>query len=186
MGVKKKLEVLMQENGLNASKLAEKAGLPKSTVYTILKRDSSNIGYETTAKLCSALNCSPSDFLEDNSGGLDFFTELKDYIEKNNTDIKRVEKQLEDLESHNPSSYRTLELKSELSFLQFIDDLLHEKQGVFLNTQGMYLGERDIYLSVKSFWTILMPYLKLNAKGREVAEERVSELALIEKYRKEK
>lgn len=56
MGVKTRLESLMRERGLNASQLAEMAGLSKSTVYALLRRDSSNIGYQTAQKLAEALN----------------------------------------------------------------------------------------------------------------------------------
>lgn len=63
MGIKEKLQGLMNKAGLNASQLAEKAGLPKSTVYAILKRDSSNVSYVTAQKLAKALKCNETEFL---------------------------------------------------------------------------------------------------------------------------
>lgn len=63
MGIKEKLQGLMNAAGLNASQLAAKAGLPKSTVYAILKRDSDNVSYITAQKLANALECNETEFL---------------------------------------------------------------------------------------------------------------------------
>lgn len=56
MGIGNRIEKKANENGIRIKKLAEMAGIPYSTLYSICKRDSDRISQDILLKVASALN----------------------------------------------------------------------------------------------------------------------------------
>lgn len=180
MGVQEKLRALMKVSGLNASQLAEKANLPKSTVYAILKRDSSNLSYGTSCKLAEALNCSPAEFCPmGHQLEKDFKSRKKQYL----LEIQKKQVKLSTLsrnEKYSKTAKKRAEiLRDEINRLEFKIKILNEHFGVFLTQET-----NDVLIQPIMFQELLNPYVDLNEAGRHEAEKRVEELTHIEKYTK--
>ncbi len=60
-----RLEVLLQQRGINPSQLAYDAGVHPSTVKSIMNGNSKNPGICTIKKLCDGLDIEFTDFFQD-------------------------------------------------------------------------------------------------------------------------
>lgn len=181
MGIKKRLEKLMEDRGLNASKLADIAELPKSTVYTLLKRDSSNVSYQTAQKLATALGCSESDIL-------DFKEDDKAYYEGLKRKIVNLTQELNSLKATGKHVEHTIVDDSGNQFFieenenwAEINNIEMELAGLSFEIEGL-LGKLKIPLEPLQYAEIINYYKMLNDTGKLEAIKRVEELTLIEKY----
>lgn len=55
MGIGFKLDMLMKEKGTNANELAQKIGIPPTTIYSMIKRDSKKADIEVLVKIAREL-----------------------------------------------------------------------------------------------------------------------------------
>lgn len=62
MGIGIKLDHLMKERGTNANELASKIGVPPTTIYSMIKRDSKKADIEVLIKLSKELGVEPEYF----------------------------------------------------------------------------------------------------------------------------
>lgn len=67
MGVGKRIEALCADSGLSIRKLALKADVPYSTLYSAIKRDSNGIDTDTLKKIAAALGVEWYELLSDDS-----------------------------------------------------------------------------------------------------------------------
>ena len=183
MGVKDKLQNLMNEAGLNASQLAEKAKLPKSTVYALLKRDSANISYQTAQKLATALNCNESDILQLKGDDKNYFEELK-------RKISSLTNYLKELQSNNEYVEATIEddagqeiVIQESIYRDEISDIEKKLFELSLEIEHL-LEERKISAKPTPYAEIINYYKLLNDVGRIEAIKRVEELTYIPEYKR--
>ncbi len=65
MGIGKKLDALMKEQGTNANELAQKIGVAPTTIYSMIKRDSKKADIEVLIKLSKELGVEPEYFCDD-------------------------------------------------------------------------------------------------------------------------
>ena len=56
MGIASKLIRLMKEQNTNANELAKKADIPATTIYSLIRRDSSRVDIDSLIKIARALN----------------------------------------------------------------------------------------------------------------------------------
>lgn len=181
MGVKEKLIKLMEKKAFNASTLAEKAKLPKSTVYAILKRDSSNLSFQTAQKLADALECDVFDILEISKDSKSQIEVLKNKISDLNKLLKELPDDkvlLEGIDDHG----ETFEYYENVYAPEIHDiniELLH------LNSKiAKILEKSGISLEPSTAPEIINFYNELNEDGKLEAVKRVEELTQIPKYKK--
>ena len=55
MGIANKLIKLMKEQNTNANELASKAGVPPTTIYSLIRRDSNRVDIDSLIKIARAL-----------------------------------------------------------------------------------------------------------------------------------
>ena len=181
MGVKDNLEKLMKERGLNASSLADRASMPKSTVYALLKRDSSNISYQTAQKLADALECSESDIL-------DFGDSEKAYHDGLKRKILNLTQDLNNLKSCD--EYIEVPLIDDTGEEFTIKENLNQPEINYIEMElaGLYyeieqlLDHLKISKKPTMYSEIINYYIELNDTGKLEAVKRVEELTYIEKY----
>lgn len=163
MGVKDKLRELMSINQLNASQLAEKAQLPKSTVYSLLKRDSFTLSYATAEKLAYALRCPVGELL-----GLG--NENSNYMQGLIEEYSKLSIQFNNAVTDNDAdTMKKLAIK--------LDDV-REKIADAIDENN-----KKQVATVTS--ELLKNYSELNYKGKTEAVKRVRELTQIDEYSKE-
>lgn len=61
--IKLRLRTVMETKGVTVLELSEKSGVPRQTIYNIL-RSPVGIQFDTLAKLCVALGVNPNSILE--------------------------------------------------------------------------------------------------------------------------
>lgn len=64
MGIANRLTELMKKHNTNANELAYQAGIPASTIYSLIRRDSSRVDIDSLIKIAKALNVT-ADYLLD-------------------------------------------------------------------------------------------------------------------------
>lgn len=64
MGIANRLTDLMKKNSTNANELACKAGIPASTIYSLIRRDSNRVDIDSLIKIAKALNVTADYLLE--------------------------------------------------------------------------------------------------------------------------
>ena len=62
MGIGKKLESILQEQGLSPNALSEISKVPATTIYSMINRDSTKADIDTLIRICKALDVSPEVF----------------------------------------------------------------------------------------------------------------------------
>lgn len=65
MGIGKKLDSLMKEQGTNANELAQKIGISPQTIYSMIKRDSKKADIEVLIKISKEFGVEPEFFCDD-------------------------------------------------------------------------------------------------------------------------
>lgn len=65
MGIGKKLDIIMKEQGTNANELAQKIGVAPTTIYSMIKRDSKKADIEVLIKISKELGVEPEYFCDD-------------------------------------------------------------------------------------------------------------------------
>lgn len=65
MGIGSRLVKLMKEQNTNANELAAKAGVPPTTVYSLIRRDSSRVDIDSLIKIARALGVTADYFCSD-------------------------------------------------------------------------------------------------------------------------
>lgn len=180
MGIKNKLELLMERAGLNASQLAEKAGLAKSTVYALLKRDSANISYQTAEKLAAALNCSETEILNFDKDET-YYNNLKRKIESITKDINELQKDYVEVSFFDEDGNEQVDME----YLNRDEiDLMQEELWNLFEELRQLLRDKGIDEKPYKYAEIINIYNKLNDLGQIEAIKRVDELTQIPKYTK--
>lgn len=65
MGIGKKLDSLMKEQGTNANELAQKIGVAPTTIYSMVRRDSKKADIEVLIRISKELGVEPEYFCDD-------------------------------------------------------------------------------------------------------------------------
>ena len=65
MGIGKKLDIIMKEQGTNANELEKKIGVAPTTIYSMIKRDSKKADIEVLIKISKELGVEPEYFCDD-------------------------------------------------------------------------------------------------------------------------
>ena len=65
MGIGKKLDRLMKEQGTNANELAQKIGVAPTTIYSMIRRDSKKADIEVLIRISKELGVEPEYFCDD-------------------------------------------------------------------------------------------------------------------------
>lgn len=63
MGIGERVEYFIKREGINANELANRMGVTSSTIYSMLKRDSSRIDIDLLIKIARALNVTTDELL---------------------------------------------------------------------------------------------------------------------------
>lgn len=180
MGIGARIKEILKQKNKTILWLAEESGVPKNTLYTITKRDNTNIRHENLIKIATALEVSVEDLLEqennDDTKNNNSKTEVTPLFISKSADAmfkKRVEEIL------NESIESTLHEK----FHDYLMEKLAEIDPIFKSEQ---LNETTLGLyATSSARDILEPYSKLNEAGKEKAVELVSDLAKKKYYQRD-
>lgn len=65
MGIGSKLTKLMKEQNTNANELAQKAGVPAQTIYSLIRRDASKVDIDSLIKIARATGVTAEYFCSD-------------------------------------------------------------------------------------------------------------------------
>ena len=63
MGIGERIEYFIKKEGINANELANRVGVTSSTIYSMLKRDSSRIDIDLLIKIARALHVTTDELL---------------------------------------------------------------------------------------------------------------------------
>ena len=92
MGIGARLSEVMEEKGTNANELAVKIGVPPTTLYSMIKRDSSRVDIDLVIKIAHALGMTADEFLSgevaEHPNTLAAHFEGEDFSEEELEDIK--------------------------------------------------------------------------------------------------
>lgn len=64
MGFGKRLEKILKEHNSNPNDIADRIGVPAATIYSIIRRDSSNVSVDLLLKISNELDIDPYDFAD--------------------------------------------------------------------------------------------------------------------------
>lgn len=64
MGISNRITKLMKERGTNANDLALRAGIPASTIYSLIRRDSNRVDIDSLIKIARTLGVTADYLLE--------------------------------------------------------------------------------------------------------------------------
>lgn len=101
MGIGSKLTKLMKEQDTNANELASKAGVPPTTIYSLIRRDSNRVDIDSLIKIVRALGVTAEYFCNEEPepytraahfDGTEFTEEQLDRIEAFAKFIKQEDK----------------------------------------------------------------------------------------------
>ena len=101
MGIGSKLTKLMKEQDTNANELASKAGVPPTTIYSLIRRDSNRVDIDSLIKIARALGVTAEYFCKEEPephtraahfDGTEFTEEQLDRIEAFAKFIKQEDK----------------------------------------------------------------------------------------------
>lgn len=101
MGIGSKLTKLMKEQDTNANELASKAGVPPTTIYSLIRRDSNRVDIDSLIKIARALGVTAEYFCNEESAphtraahfdGTEYTEEQLDRIEAFAKFIKQEDK----------------------------------------------------------------------------------------------
>ena len=101
MGIGSKLTKLMKEQDTNANELASKAGVPPTTIYSLIRRDSNRVDIDSLIKIARALGVTAEYFCNEEPephtcaahfDGTEFTEEQLDRIEAFAKFIKQEDK----------------------------------------------------------------------------------------------
>ena len=101
MGIGSKLTKLMKEQDTNANELASKAGVPPTTIYSLIRRDSNRVDIDSLIKIARALGVTAEYFFNEEPephtraahfDGTEFTEEQLDRIEAFAKFIKQEDK----------------------------------------------------------------------------------------------
>lgn len=179
MPIREQLQKLMLKNGMTVRELSEKSGVPKPTIYALLKRDSTSVTSATAAKLARGLDCSPAEIYGFDSEIKKRYDELYSrYIdtllkieEGNNNSLNCVEITNEDGEIIKRQIHTNPELREILDYLDMGLNVIEEQNGITDD-------------SPNNLAPIISYYRELNDEGRLKLIERAEELVQLPKYKK--
>lgn len=60
-----KLKAMIDEKGMTVNEVANKADVPSSNLYSIIKRNSTKVEIDNFIRICNVLGCRPEDFTEE-------------------------------------------------------------------------------------------------------------------------
>ena len=175
MGIGARIKEILKQKNKTILWLAEKSGVSKNTLYTITKRDNTNIRHENLTKIADALEVSVEDLLK-HDGDNDI----------NNSKTKDVTTLFISRKSIDAYNKLVEEIANSEKIKKEIEAFLTErlsKDYIFENEQ---LNETTMELYATSAAKyILEPYSKLNDAGKEKAVELVSDLAKKKYYQRD-
>lgn len=125
-----KLAVLMEQNGVNQSQLADKTGLTRPTIVQLMTNENKNIRYESVNRLCKYFNIHMNELLLYSPIEIEFkeiimnVEETIYYLDDYEDDLKQNILKKEDLwHEDNKGKYR-ITYHSEIYIKYFFDDEL--------------------------------------------------------------
>lgn len=65
MGIGSKLSTLMKEKGTNANEVAQNAGIPPQTIYSLIRRDAKKVDIDSLIKIARVLEVNAEYFSDD-------------------------------------------------------------------------------------------------------------------------
>lgn len=65
MGIGKKLSEILERKSMNVAELSELTGISKTTLYSMIQRDSSKADIQILFKICMALDVETTEFFEE-------------------------------------------------------------------------------------------------------------------------
>lgn len=81
MGIGKNIKDILNEKGMTVVDLSERTGIPSTTLYSLIKRDSKDEKFETLKKIWVALDASLSQLVDGVDGAWEYYREdiVKDF-----------------------------------------------------------------------------------------------------------
>ena len=177
MGIGARIKEILKQKNKTILWLAEKSGVSKNTLYTITKRDNTNIRHENLKKIADALGVSVEDLLERDGDN-----------DVNNSNSKTKDVTTLFISHSSIDAYKKLveEIVNSEKFKKEIDAFLTERLAKDYIFESEQLNETTMELySTSSAKDILEPYSKLNDAGKEKAVELVSDLAKKKYYQRD-
>lgn len=155
MAIGNRLKQLLEERGISVKEFATQIGVPPTTLYSFIKRDSQDAKMELVTKICNGLGISVNDFLEISENGMRV-------LDLTSFDVDEIEKALF-------AAYPQLKESIEQD----------EYKGTLLSTlkPNETVQTTDIREN-----KLLSDYRQLNNSGKLEAIKRVEELTEIKRY----
>lgn len=179
MGIGARIKKILKEKNKTIVWLAAESGIPKNTLYTITKRDNTNIRNENIKKIADALGVT-TDYL------LGIETSNKKTENKPSSEKQDFASVFISSAADAMFKKRALEILNSEQFNKELDEMISEKLGKINIFENESIADTTMELySTASARDILEPYSKLNESGKEKAVELVSDLAKKKHYQKD-
>ena len=183
VGAGKILERKIKEQGITVAELSRRTGIKPQTLYAAIKRDNTNISYQTAQKLAEALECSESDFFE--------LGEDKKYYDSLKLKVSNLTNELKTLKNNNELvEYKFFDTDGNYLYTEKRnsneDEIVPIEYELSLLSEEIdeLLKNNNISIKPVRYAEIINYYVELNDLGKEEAVKRVEELTYIEKYKK--
>lgn len=107
MKLGEKLNLIIKQKGMTINQVAVEANIPPSSLYSIIRRNSTKVEIDSFIRICNILDCKPEDFSEEILEATNIFAALT-----------ADEKTLLD-------GYRSFNNKGKEKLLDILSDMMH-------------------------------------------------------------
>ena len=191
MGIGKRIGEECKDAGMTLRQLAIKSGVPYSTLYSAVKRDSDGIDAGTITRLANALELPISYFYSDPEGGEAIISRERGALEELALSVKYSLRKVNNNDHLTDAEVLNKLLADRIPFFakKFLipEDLLKvdapDYVEQFLSDEQNRKEEIPLIMSAAQI-QILKLMDTMNPTGQQTAVERIEELAQIPKYQK--
>lgn len=193
MGFGRKLEEKMTEKGLKQADIVRATGISKTTLSSMISRDSAKVDVDVFIQICKFLECDPVEFSGETSADISSFAKSnqKEQLRKFGERVKSYRKQkgISQEELASVLGYTTANARSSVSKIERgLCDLSAAKIKPLAQALGVsiadLMGWGDEAKLTDDELEILEMYRAFNDEGQEEARKRLDEMSQIGKYKK--
>lgn len=101
MGFGQLLKTKLEQKGIKQADLADNVGIGRTTLNSIIVRDTSKIKIETFLKICNYIGCDPEEFFDEFMANENKTVTLNDSLTINEKRLLDAFRQLDDIQQEN-------------------------------------------------------------------------------------